>query len=137
MARGPPLKYQNRAACSVSIEGDLKQVATDMGIDFPRALTHGLHFLIDYRLKSGEKVSAETLETWKRVKESGLKDLQEYLKIEQDRQVLLTETIEKKKETESRLNEKIEVYDDELERNRIIKRREYVPGIHTVRRVLK
>lgn len=137
MVRGPPQKYQNRASCSVSIEMDLKQVALDMGIDFTRALTHGLQFLIDYRLKSGEKVPADTLERYKRAKEIALKDLQEYLKIEQDRQTILSETIEKRKESEARLNEKIEVYDEESERLRVIKRKEYQPGFHEFRRVVK
>ena len=132
MTAGRPQKYMNRASCSISIEGKLKAVAQNMNIDFSKALTQGLQFLIDYRIKSGEKIHPSILEDWKEVKEMALSEIREYLDIEQDRQALLTDTIADKKETEKRLNEKIRVFDEDLEKSMIIRRADYNPAIHRI-----
>lgn len=132
MARGPPQKYQNRATCSICIESEIKKVAQKLDIDFSRALTHGLQFLIDYRIKSGEKVSADVLEDWQKVKETALSDLREYLKIEQDRQLFLSDIIETKKKADKKLHEPIEIWCDIEEKYKTIHRKEYDPNFHTI-----
>lgn len=132
MARGPPQKYQNRATCSICIESEIKKVAQKLDIDFSRALTHGLQFLIDYRIKSGEKVAADVLEDWQKVKETALSDLREYLKIEQDRQLFLSDIIETKKKADKKLHEPIEIWCDIEEKYKTIPRKEYDPNFHTI-----
>ena len=132
MARGPPQKYQNRATCSICIESEIKKVAQKLDIDFSRALTHGLQFLIDYRIKSGEKVPANVLEDWQKVKETALCDLKEYLKIEQDRQLFLSDIIETKKKAEKTLKEVVRVWCQDEECYRDIPRAEYNPAFHTI-----
>jgi hypothetical protein len=132
MVRGPPQKYQNRAPCSICIELELKKVAQRMDIDFSRALTHGLQFLIDYRIKTGERIPTDVLEDWQKVKETALNDLKEYLKIEQDRQVFLSDIIETKKKADKKLHEVVDVWCDIEEKYKTIPRKEYNPNFHTI-----
>lgn len=137
MARGPPQKYQYRATCSISIEAQLKKVAQNLDIDFSRALSSGLQFLIEYRIKSGEKIPTDVLEDWHKVKETALYDLKEYLKIEQDRQVFLSDILDEKKKADENLLEPIVVMDDYEEKIRTIPRKEFNPGYMTIVRTHK
>lgn len=130
MTAGRPQKYQDRAAITISLERNLKIVAQAFGIDFAKALTQGIQFLIEYQIRTGKKVDPATLALWKEVKEQTLMELQEYLKIEQDKQTALTTVIESRRESDKRLDEKIEVWDETIEKYKTIKRREFNPAIH-------
>jgi hypothetical protein len=131
MAR--PQVYQNRITTSVSLERNLKEVADALGIKISSATTHGLTFLIDHHIKSGKPVDSRILKKWSSVKEQALDDLKEYLSIEQDKQTILSTALEARLESESKLDEKIEVFNDLTDRYETITRRQYDPAIHFIR----
>ncbi len=132
MVMGRPPKYQDRVSTSVSLERKLKIVAEGMGIDLSKALTQGIQFLIDYKFKTGEKIDPILLEGWREIKEQTLTELKEYLNIESDKQIALSEVIDSRNESKARLAEKIEVYDEDTERRITIKRSEYNPALHSI-----
>jgi len=129
---GRPQKYQDRATICVSLEKGIKVVAQNLGIDFSKALTHGLHFLIDYQLKTTKNVDPAIISEWKRVKEQTLSELKAYLQIEQDKQDTLSTVLEERQVSEARLNEKIKVWDIDAEKYVVITRRQYNHVIHEI-----
>lgn len=132
MTRGPPQRYKNRVTCSVSIEKDLKDVGQALDISFPQALVHGLTFLIDYKLKTGEKVPVAILEKWRNLKEDTLHDLQEYLHIEKTRQEILSNIMAEHRDKERDLMSFIRVWNNETEKYEDIPKIDYNPVIHTI-----
>ena len=127
-------KYRERYITSVAIERSERDIAEALKIPLSDALRLGLNFAIKMRISDNDsRVTPEILEQFAEIELQDLQDLKAYIRLKNEETETLQKMVEIKKETKKD-EEIITVWDDAIEEYIQIKRSQFDPQWHTIRK---